>query len=155
MDCRNLRRWEGRMPQAAENQKRTACVPAHRRFDRIVKLHIRVTVSSQIAPRVVSHAPANHRAARTRSIRGTNFAHSGGRPLFWRSITESAFEGAAGVGQRFGRRSITPKGHDTTQYPQPLQTSFCTSTDPTSVRTIARWDTPRGSRLLLAMLANV
>src|SRR5438876_5825222 len=28
------------------------------------------------------------------------------------------------------------KRHETTQYPQPLQTSFCTSTEPTSVRTI-------------------
>src|SRR2546429_7873419 len=31
---------------------------------------------------------------------------------------------------------MTPNGQDTTQYPQPLQTSSCTRTEPTSVRTI-------------------
>src|ERR1700757_60385 len=46
------------------------------------------------------------------------------------------FNAPPASGKVCGRRSITPKGHDTTQYPQPLQTSFCTSTEPTSVRTI-------------------
>src|SRR5437762_6135328 len=31
---------------------------------------------------------------------------------------------------------MTPNGHNTTQCPQPLQTAFCTRTEPTSVRTI-------------------
>src|SRR5206468_7254095 len=39
-------------------------------------------------------------------------------------------------GNGAGRRSMTPNGQDTTQYPQPLQTSSCTNTEPTSVRTI-------------------
>src|SRR4051794_36545952 len=33
-----------------------------------------------------------------------------------------------------GRRSMTPKGHAETQYPQPLHTSCCTTTVPNSVR---------------------
>src|SRR5215471_20980535 len=100
MNCRHLRLWRKTVCLRLTQDEKERVSTAHRRFHRIIKLRVRVTMFSQLlhtlcrACAQLIEPPKDDRFGRT------NLCACRWKATLLAVITESAFEGAAGVGQR-------------------------------------------------------
>ena len=100
MNCRNLRLWRETVCFGLPENQEKSVRAANRRFGRIVKLRVRITVFSQLMHTFRRTRPQIIEPPKNDRFSWTNFGARGWKAALLAIVAERAFEGAAGVGQR-------------------------------------------------------